>query len=149
VPVADLDRAALRALDVARSVGEDVRAVLVTDDPVAADEIRARWEFHIPDVPLVLVESPYRALTGPFLAYLDVLDQAWPPDQEPPLTFVVIPEYVARHWWEQLLYNQATRQLRRALLGRPNTVVTNAPYRRTDPAAFGQEPAPKPTDSAT
>jgi hypothetical protein len=52
------------------------------------------------------------------------------------LTFVVVPEHVARHWWEQLLYNQATRQLRRALIGRPNTVVTNAPYRRTEMPAF-------------
>jgi len=139
VPVTTLNRAALRALDVARSISDDVRAVLVSDEPEAAENIRSRWEFHIPDVPLVVVESPYRALTGPFLAYLDVLDRAWPPDTDPPLTFVVIPEYVARHWWEQLLYNQATKQLRRALLGRPNTVVTNAPYRRVDPAPYGLE----------
>ena len=89
-----------------------------------------------PGVPLVVVESPYRALTGPLLAYLDVLDQAWPPDKETPITFVVIPEYVPRHWWERLLYNQSTNQLRRALLGRPNTVVTNVPYRREEAEAF-------------
>jgi hypothetical protein len=94
-----------------------------------------------------VVESPYRALTGPFLAYLDVLDQAWPPDKEPPLTFIVIPEYVARRWWEQLLYNQATRQLRRTLIGRPNTVVTNAPYQRTDMPDFLAE-APGDRDPA-
>jgi len=87
------------------------------------------------------VESPYRALTGPFLAYLDVLDRAWPPDTDPPLTFVVIPEYVARRWWEQVLYNQATRQLRRALIGRPNTVVTNAPYQRAEMPAFQPDAA--------
>jgi amino acid transporter len=146
VPVADLNRATLRALDVGRAIADDVRAVLVSDDPAVADDVRARWEAQIPDVALVVVESPYRALTGPFLAYLDVLDQAWPPDKEPPLTFVVIPEYVARRWWEQLLYNQATRQLRRTLIGRPNTVVTNAPYQRTEMPAFLAEaqtgPAP-------
>ena len=81
----------------------------------------------MPGVPLVVVESPYRALTGPLIAYLDVLDQAWPPDKETPITFVVIPEFVPRHWWERILYNQSTNQLRRALLGRPNTVVTNVP----------------------
>ncbi len=89
-----------------------------------------------PGVPLVVVESPYRALTGPLLAYLDVLDQAWPPDKEAPITFVVIPEYVPRHWWERILYNQSTNQLRRALLGRPNTVVTNVPYRREEASVF-------------
>jgi amino acid transporter len=146
VPAADLNRATLRALDVARAIADDVRAVLVSDEPALADDIRARWEVQIPDVPLVVVESPYRALTGPFLAYLDVLDQAWPPDTDPPLTFVVIPEYVARRWWEQVLYNQATRQLRRALIGRPNTVVTNAPYQRTEMPAFQPDPAAEPAD---
>ena len=69
---------------------------------------------------------------GPLLAYLDVLDAAWPPDKEEPITFVVVPEYVARHWWERILYNQSAKRLRTALLGRPHTVVVNVPYRRED-----------------
>jgi hypothetical protein len=90
-----------------------------------------------------VVESPYRALTGPLLAYLDVLDQAWPPDREAPITFVVIPEYVARHWWERILYNQSTSRFRGALIGRPNTVVTQVPYRREDPGHFDRSPEPE------
>ncbi len=70
------------------------------------------------------------------LAYLDVLDHTWSPDKETPITFVVIPEFVPRHWWERLLYNQSTAELRRALLGRPDTVVTTVPYRREEPATF-------------
>ena len=81
---------------------------------------------------LVVVESPYRALVGPLLAYLDVLDQAWPPDKEAPITFVVIPEYVASSWWERILYNQSANRLRRALIGRQHTVVVNVPYRRDE-----------------
>ena len=107
--------------------------------------MRDDWERQMPGVALVIVESPYRALTGPFLAYLDVLDQAWPPDTEAPITFVVIPEYVPRHWWERILYNQSTNQLRRALLGRPNTVITNVPYRREEPAVLrAARPAGRP-----
>jgi hypothetical protein len=83
-------------------------------------------------VPLVIVESPYRALVGPMLAYLDVLDHAWPEGKEAPVTFVVLPEYVARRWWERLLYNQSANRLRRALIGRPHTVVVNVPYRRDE-----------------
>ena len=76
---------------------------------------RAEWERQVPGVPLVVVESPYRALVGPLLAYLDVLDRAWPPDKPAPITFVVIPEYVARHWWERILYNQSAKRLRAVL----------------------------------
>jgi len=136
VPVPGLNRSVVQALNVGRSITDDVRAVLVATDHEYAEETRAAWERQVPGVPLVVVESPYRALTGPLIAYLDVLDQSWPPDKETPITFVVIPEFVPRHWWERLLYNQSTNELRRALLGRPDTVVTNVPYRREEPEAF-------------
>jgi amino acid transporter len=133
VPVPGINRAVVQAINVARSIAPDVRAVLVSYEPVEAARIRDRWERQLPDVPLVVVESPYRALVSPLLAYLDILDLAWPPDKEEPITFVVIPEYVARSWWERILYNQSARRLRTALLGRRHTVVVNVPYRREEP----------------
>jgi len=136
VPIPGLTRAVVQAINVARSIDDDVRAVYITSEPETAAQVRADFERQIPGVPLVVVESPYRALVGPLLAYLDVLDAAWPPDQDPPITFVVIPEYVARHWWERILYNQAAKRLRAVLLGRPLTVVVNVPYRREDPDLF-------------
>lgn len=136
VPVPGISRAVVRAVNVGRSIAPDVRAVLISDEPEEAAGLRERWERQLPDVPLVIVESPYRALVGPMLAYLDVLDRTWPDDKEKPVTFVVIPEYVARRWWERLLYNQSANRLRRALIGRPHTVVVNVPYRRDD----GEQP---------
>ena len=47
----------------------------------------------------------------------------------------MIPEYVARSWWERILYNQSAKRLRAALLGRRHTVVVNVPYRREEPEA--------------
>jgi hypothetical protein len=134
VPVPGINRAVVQAVNVGRSIASDVRAVLVSDDPSEAEALRDRWEHQLPDVPLVIVESPYRALVGPMLAYLDVLDRAWPAGRPEPITFVVIPEYVARSWWERLLYNQSANRLRRALIGRPHTVVVTVPYRREEPS---------------
>ena len=108
VPVSGLSRSVVQAVNVGRTISSDIRAVLVVDDHAYAERVRDDWARQVPGVALVIVESPYRALTGPFLAYLDVLDQAWTPDTEPPVTFVVIPEYVPRHWWERILYNQST-----------------------------------------
>jgi hypothetical protein len=136
VPIPGLNRAVYQAINVSRSISDDVRAVFITDVPEDAVALRERWERQVPDVPLVVVESPYRALTGPLQAYLDVLDAAWPPDKEAPITFVVLPEYVARRWWERILYNQSVKRLRSSLLGRPHTVVVNVPYRREDPSTF-------------
>jgi amino acid transporter len=132
IPVPGINRAVVQAINVGRSIGRDIQAVLVSDDPLEAARIQERWQRQLSDVPLVFVESPYRALVGPLLAYLDVLDRAWPPDKDDPITFVVIPEYVAQSWWERILYNQNVKRLRQALLGRRHTVVVNVPYRRED-----------------
>ena len=142
VPIPGINRAVVQAINVGRSIAPDVRAVLISDEPEEAAALRERWERQIPDVPLVTVESPYRALVGPMLAYLDVLDQTWPEDKARPVTFVVIPEYVARRWWERLLYNQSANRLRQALIGRPQTVVVNVPYRREDDDVVAEPPSP-------
>jgi amino acid transporter len=130
VPIPGMNRAAIQAINVGRSIDHDIRAVYISDDAESAAALRIDFERQLPGVPLVVVESPYRALAGPLLAYLDVLDLAWPPGNAEPITFVVIPEYVARSWWERVLYNQSSKRLRTLLLGRSHTVVVNVPYRR-------------------
>lgn len=130
IPVNGINRAVVQAVNFGRALGRDLRAVYVTDDLEAAAALRDRWEKQLPDVPLVIVESPYRAVISPVVAYLDILDQAWPPDKEAPMTIVVLPEYVARHWWDRMLYNQTAKRLKSALIGREHTVIADVPYRR-------------------
>ena len=91
-----INRAVVQAVNFGRSLAPDVRAVYVTDDLDEAEELRRRWEHQIPGVPLVIVESPYRALVGPVVTYLDVLESAALPGAEIPITIVVLPEYVAQ-----------------------------------------------------
>ena len=81
IPVNGINRAVVQAVIFGRTLATDVRAVFVTEDPDAGEALRQRWERQVPGVPLVIVESPYRALIGPLTAYLDVLDLAWPPDK--------------------------------------------------------------------
>jgi amino acid transporter len=144
VPVPSINRAVIQAVNVARSISRDTIAVFIAQESDEAAALREQWARQVPGVPLVVVESPYRALTGPLLAYLEVLDRAWPEDREKPITFVVIPEFVARTWWERILYNQSVRRLRSALLGRPHTVVVNVPYRREDEEAAQALAKPRP-----
>ncbi len=130
IPVNGINRAVVQAVVFGRTLATDVRAVYITEDPEAGDALRRKWERQVPGIPLVIVESPYRALVGPITAYLDVLDQQWPDDQLDPITIVVLPEYVARHWWDRLLYNQSAKRLKSALVGREHTVIADEPYRR-------------------
>ncbi len=130
IPINGVNRSVIQAVKFGRTMSSDVRAVFVTVDRDVGDAFRAQWERQVPGVVLVIVESPYRAVVSPILAYLDVLDQAWPPDKPAPVTIVVLPEYVARHWWDRILYNRTAKRLKSAILGREHTVVADVPYRR-------------------
>jgi amino acid transporter len=137
IPVNGLNRSVIQAVMFGRPLASDpslLQAVYVTTDAEEADALRDRWERQLPGVPLVIVESPYRALVGPLVTYLDVLDRAWPPDRDAPITIVVLPEYIAKHWWDRLLYNQASKRLKAALVGREHTVIADVPYRRAEQA---------------
>jgi len=124
VPIARLDRPALKAIAFANSVDPNAVAVHVTNDPDTAREIRERWPAWARSTELVVVESPYRALIGPLLAYMDALQRQAP---ERPI-LVVIAEFVTRHWWERPLHNQTAWRLRLRLFRRRNTIIANVPY---------------------
>ncbi len=130
VPIAGVDVPARQALAYARALAEDdqhVVAVHVTDDVEEASELQKDWLSKEQGIQLVIIESPYRSLAGPLLAYVDALQETHPRDT---LT-VVLPEYVPSHWWEQLLHNQTALRLKAALLFHPGVVVTNVPYHMT------------------
>ena len=124
VPVDDLNRAVLRTLAYARSVSSNVTAVHVTDELAEGERLRERWDATVPDVPIVIVESPYRSFLGPMLAYIDAADRADPGQS----ITVVLPEYVPARFWQGWLHNQSAGRLKRALLRRPNTVVIDVRY---------------------
>ena len=124
VPIARLDEPSRQAIAFANSVSPEATAVHVTNDADAADELRAQWPEWSGGAELVVIESPYRALIGPLLAYLDVLQRQDP--TRPVL--VVLSEFVPRHWWENLLHNQTALRLKLRLFSRPNTIVADVPY---------------------
>ncbi|HZC31585.1 MAG TPA: APC family permease [Gaiellaceae bacterium] len=124
VPVNRLDRAALRALAFARAIAKDVLAVHVSETAEEGRLMRQRWERWGGPVPLAIVESPYRVLIPPLLAYLDALDEQQPGRT----TVVVLPEFVPRHFWENLLHNQAALRLKVRLFFRRHTIVADVPF---------------------
>lgn len=124
VMVAGLHRGIMPAIQYARSVGGDVRAVYVEIEPEKTPEILARWHRYVPDVPLVVLDSPYRALTEPIVAYVDQVER----EREDDVVTVIIPEFVAEKWWTVLLHGQSGLMLKWALMFKPGVVVTNVRY---------------------
>jgi amino acid transporter len=125
VPIAKLNRVALQSLAYARSISPNVTAVHVTDDEAEGVALQEEWTkkyAHLGD--LVVINSPYRSVVGPIMAYIDALDQKYHDDT----ITVILPEFVAKHWWENVLHNQTALRLKAALLFRRGTVTVNVPY---------------------
>ncbi|MBM2826679.1 MAG: hypothetical protein HW403_743 [Dehalococcoidia bacterium] len=138
VLVANLGLPAHKAIAFARAIASDdrVTAVHVTDSPKAADQFRGEWEEWNPGIQLVIIESPYRALAGPLIAYIEGVQEMHPGDT----ITVVIPELVPSHWWEHLLHNQTALRLKGSLLFHPNVAVIDIPYHLSGEAPLIKQP---------
>jgi amino acid transporter len=134
VPISELNRIARQTLAYARSISENVTALHITDDEEEIEEFKREWAGLGTDIQLLIIESPYRSMVGPLLSYLDEVNVQRPGDT----ITVVLPEYIARHWWEHLLHNQTALRIKAALLFRPGTVVTSVPYHLERDSTAGQ-----------
>jgi amino acid transporter len=123
VPVSGVHRAVVQALDYARTLSSDVRAVFVQLDPVRPAPVQ-EWDRWSRGVPLVVLESPYRSLMEPLLEYLEELHRSSPDAY----VTVVLPEFVPARWWHHLFHNQSALLIKGALLFEPRTIVTSVPF---------------------
>ncbi|MFD7614277.1 APC family permease [Streptomyces sp. NPDC059828] len=132
VLVSTLHKPTLRALAYARAFRPDrLEALTVAVDRDATAELQRQWEEYGIDVPLKVVDSPYREITSAVLVYVRSIVRESPRD----VIAVFIPEYVVGHWWENLLHNQSALWLKSRLLFNPGVTVTSVPWQLSSSAA--------------
>ncbi len=124
VPISRVNKVSLMTLDFARSLGDSVTALFISDEPEAVEAIIKDWKDYELKLPLVILENPFRSIIPPLLNYLDKVESGVEDD----ILMVVLPEFVARHWWELLLHNQTALRIKRVLLFKPGVVVVDVPY---------------------
>jgi hypothetical protein len=124
VPIPGITKPVFNALQYARTLSPRVRAVYVSLDDEETKQVQALWMQWNPGIDLVVLDAPYRAIVGPLLEYLTVVDQ----ERSDDLVTVVLPEFVPRRWWHHFLHNQTALLLKGALLFRKNVVVIDVPY---------------------
>ena len=125
VPISDVHKGTLTALRYARSLSKDITAVFIAIDDNQTERIKNRWKKWTTDIPLVVVESPYRELMHPLVDYIE--SQAALSGAQDIIT-IVVPEFVPRRWWHNFLHNQNATWLHFALRHIPGVVVVNVPY---------------------
>ncbi len=128
VLVAGIHKGVVEALEYARSISPNVTALTVDLDPTQTTKLRLKWAEWAPDVPLVVLESPYRSIIRPLLDYIDRMER----QGEGRYLTVVIPEFVPSRWWQHFLHNQTALMVKAALLFRPGKVSVSVPYHLGD-----------------
>ncbi|TML71391.1 MAG: APC family permease [Actinobacteria bacterium] len=121
--VSGIHGASLRAINYARTLRvDDVRAVFFAFDSAEARRIRDDWQRQEIEVPLEVVEAPFRDLGDPLREYLRSLT-----GDGTTLVSVVMPELVVSGW-RRLLHNQRALYLKRLLLFEPRVILSSVPY---------------------
>jgi hypothetical protein len=125
LPVSGVHRGSLAALSYAQMLSDDVTAVYIAMDPIETEKFQQKWEQWGAGVRLQVLDSPYRLLLEPLLAYIEQVAATRQPDE---IITIVVPHFVPRRWWHNALHAQTATWLRLALLFKPGIVITDVPY---------------------
>ncbi len=139
VPIASFNSISLQSLALARTMSDNVVAVHVCDDEEHIAKLRLEWDAWGNHVPLEIIESPYRNMLRPLLAYIDAIDRQHKDDT----IVVLLPELIATRWWHQILHNQSALRLKALLFFRPGTIVIDVPYHIGKKRKTGIQSSPK------
>ncbi len=115
IPISGIHKGILDAVQYALSISNQITAVYVEIEPGEGERIQQKWKTYFPDLPLVVIPSPYRSIIRPLLDFLDQYDEE---SDDGTLAGIVIPEFVTANFWENMLHNQMAWLIKFTLLYR-------------------------------
>lgn len=124
VPISGIHPGVVKAVRYALTVSDDVRVCYVDVDKEATAKMLKVWDKWSQGLPLEVLESPYRSVLNPLLAYIDKVHI----ESGKEMISVIVPEFITKSWYHQFLHNQMTFVLRTTLRFRPGKVVTAIKY---------------------
>ncbi|MFB5673532.1 APC family permease [Paenibacillus terreus] len=125
IPVAGLTKVVANTISYAKTISDQVVAVYVGFDDESIAKMERKWERWNPGIRLVTIKSSYRSIIGPLRKFIDTVQ--WKKGKEDHIT-VVIPQFVTKHWWENILHNQTSLLIRAYLINYKDVIVTTVPF---------------------
>ena len=140
IPVSGVHDATVRAVVYAKSLGPvSAEAIYLATDLDEVAPVISQWYERDLDLPLILVEAPFRDLGAPLLE--EIRSHTARGDT---IVTVVLPELVPKHWWGNALHNQTGLFFKRLLLFEPDVVVTSVPFHLRSPETPAATPPQEP-----
>ena len=122
--VGGMHRGTLEALEYLHAFPEPVRAVHIEAGGESEPRIKRLWNEWEPQIPLLILPSPYRNLYQPLVDYIETAKREEGFDS----VTVVLPEFVVDSWWQSLLHNQSALLLQLMLRRVPGVSLVNMRY---------------------
>ncbi|MDF2836776.1 MAG: amino acid permease [Paenibacillus sp.] len=127
VPVAGITHVVEQSLNYAQSLSADqIIAVYIPFEREEEAAFQEKWSKWQPDVRLVTLHSQYRSVIQPLMKFIDVVERkARESDYQ---VSVIIPQFIPKKGWHNVLHNQTSFYIRARLLYRKDVIVTTVPY---------------------
>jgi amino acid transporter len=125
VLVGKMQKPVLKALDYAIAARHgSIEAVHVSIDEDATTLVQQQWIEQNIQVPLTIIESPYREFGVPLIKYIKHRRE----EHGSEVVTVYLPQYIVGHWWETLLHNHRARRIKQQLLLCHGVTVALVPW---------------------
>jgi len=103
IPVSHINQGTVDAVSLASRVANDVIGIHIELTEGSSEGLQEEWKRLWPNIPLLIIYSPYRSVTVPLIRFLKEIDKknSWEP------TAVVLTTFVTARWWQAALHNHA------------------------------------------
>ncbi|GAA4726980.1 APC family permease [Brevibacillus fulvus] len=125
IPVAGITRVVSSSIGYAKSLTDNVVAVYIGFDEESIERMESRWEEWNPGVRLIVLRSRYRSIIKPLVKFIDTVE--WKAAETDHVT-VLIPQFITKKWWHNILHNQTSLLIRAYLFKRRDVRIATFPY---------------------
>lgn len=124
IMVSSLSKGVIQAIAYAKTISNNIEVLHVEINPKATKEFCKEWQNFYPDLPLLILPSPYRSLIQPISDHIQKLQE----ESQNEWITVVVPEFVTNKFWHNFLHNQTALLLKAILRFRKGLVVTTVRF---------------------
>ncbi len=129
VPIASINRASIRALRFARTISDNVVAFNVSIDEEQGKKVREKYNMLDTDIPLIVKYSPFRKVVEPLLMFIESAEYDY---QKGDIITVILPQFVVKRWWNNVLHNHTRAIIERQLIRHKHIVICTMPLQMKD-----------------
>ncbi|MEK3879893.1 APC family permease [Paenibacillus sp. FSL H8-0122] len=127
LPVAGITHVVENSLRYAKSLSaQQIIAVHIPFEREDDAIFEEKWKKFHPEVRLVTLYSPYRSIIHPLTKFIDTVQRK--ASESNYQVTVIVPQFIPKKGWHNILHNQSSLLIRAHLLYRRNVIITTVPY---------------------